>query len=353
MNSLPGGAARHNGTVSARRPRDRDPASNRAPAASGAGDPHAITLAPIPGAPRAAREWVAAKLAGWPAPGVENASLVVSELVTNAVLHARTPIVLRCVPAVSRARLEVRDELGDAPMLKAHTSDSPTGRGLRLVASLSEEWGVSTAADAKVVWCVVDAYPAPTRLEQARRFTRAAASTDGGDVGPAGPGPAGAHEEGAHGGVDGVSVRVTLHGLPLGVFDEAGEHSDAVVRELALIAQSAGRVRGADVAHGLLELAEMVRADVTRAARPLREQVERARDAGADALDVELDVPVEHLETLVALAARFDELDRYCEEGELLTLASSPAHRRFRRWFADQLVRQAGGLSPVPWARGG
>ena len=351
MNPTSAHAARHNDAVSADHPRGRPGFVNVAHEAGDPADPHVLTLDPIPGAPRVAREWVARKLVGWPAPGVENASLVVSELVTNAVLHAGTPIELRCVLDSFHVRLEVRDERADAPMLKAHASDASTGRGLRLVATLADEWGVSTADDAKVVWCVIGAHPGPSRLAQARRFARAVPLPGDGDPEPSGPGRA-SSGDGARVGGDDRSVRVAMLNLPLGMYDELGEHAEAVVRELALVAQSAAGRSGADAPEGLLVLAEGVRADFAPATRALRAQVERARGAGAETVDLELDVPAELLETLVALADRFDALDRHCEAGDLLTLASSPAQRRFRRWFADQLARQAGGLPPSPWAHG-
>jgi anti-sigma regulatory factor (Ser/Thr protein kinase) len=91
----------------------------------------------------------------------EQLALVVSELVTNAVLHAGAApgdaVRLQIRVSSGRARIEVRDSgLGfEAP---AHISPDPLavgGQGLLIVAALSDAWGVVRGPDSCTVWCEV------------------------------------------------------------------------------------------------------------------------------------------------------------------------------------------------------
>lgn len=118
----------------------------------------AWTFPPEPASSREARRRVSAALE---AVAVEaataSAALVVTELATNAVLHARTPFEVRLRFGSDTVRIEVHDGDGRPPV-RRHFSDSATsGRGLRVVDELCEEWGVDTDPDGrgKTVWAVV------------------------------------------------------------------------------------------------------------------------------------------------------------------------------------------------------
>ncbi|MFP3991286.1 SpoIIE family protein phosphatase [Streptomyces sp. E11-3] len=159
----------------------------------------------LPGNPLAAgaaRRFVRAALAGWREHDllaadriserlVDDAVVVVSELVTNAVVHAGTPVDVDCrleppsddpePPADDAAALviEVRDhhparavrgqaavpEPFAAPEPSAATADH--GRGLHLVACLSEAWGITYRTGSKTVWArlPVDGTPAARQIE--------------------------------------------------------------------------------------------------------------------------------------------------------------------------------------------
>ncbi|GAA2588528.1 SpoIIE family protein phosphatase [Actinomadura fulvescens] len=106
----------------------------------------------------AAREQVRETLHAWDLPfdRVEDAVLIASELVTNAVVHAGTDIEVTCgldAPEGS-VRVEVRDLL---PMRRVDPPDHPSGhldahRGLVLTHSLAEAWGVTYTKNSKTVW---------------------------------------------------------------------------------------------------------------------------------------------------------------------------------------------------------
>jgi anti-sigma regulatory factor (Ser/Thr protein kinase) len=107
-----------------------------------------------PDSARAARRFVADTLAGW---GVADevsydAQLVLSELATNAIVHARCPFSVTVGSEDSRVRLEVRDDSRAQPTLRPRQLAAPSGRGLQVVAALAREWGVERAVAGKTVW---------------------------------------------------------------------------------------------------------------------------------------------------------------------------------------------------------
>lgn len=82
------------------------------------------------------------------------AELLLSELVTNALIHTRNGAVVTVTSAPARLRVEVRDfmtEQEPAPYVP-NADDGTHGRGLLLVQSLADSWGVTTQALGKVVW---------------------------------------------------------------------------------------------------------------------------------------------------------------------------------------------------------
>jgi anti-sigma regulatory factor (Ser/Thr protein kinase) len=89
-------------------------------------------------------------------------SLLVSELATNAHLHAASPAELICTHADGRVRVAVRDPVGELPTRAPAEPDQEHGRGLFLVHWLSDAWGVMPTVDGgKVAWSLV---PAPDEL---------------------------------------------------------------------------------------------------------------------------------------------------------------------------------------------
>ncbi len=93
----------------------------------------------------------------------EVAVLLVSELVTNAIVHGRTPLELRAAAAGSALRVEVHDQdPRRAPVLREQVVGNPDalnsgGRGLQLVDTLADRWGWSDNPGGKMVWFELDA----------------------------------------------------------------------------------------------------------------------------------------------------------------------------------------------------
>ncbi|MGZ4590389.1 MAG: SpoIIE family protein phosphatase [Actinomycetes bacterium] len=103
-----------------------------------------------------ARRFVSARLAEWGTPLglVDGIVLLVSELVTNAVIHGRPPIELRLRCTDEHVVLEVRDHATYLPRRLRPTPEDEHGRGLQLVALLADRWGTRPVPDGKAVWCV-------------------------------------------------------------------------------------------------------------------------------------------------------------------------------------------------------
>lgn len=82
-------------------------------------------------------------------------ALVTSELASNAVLHARTPFVVRVRSSPESVRIAVFDHDGALPAPRDHGLGEVTGRGLAIVGSLAAEWGVEQEGAGKWVWADV------------------------------------------------------------------------------------------------------------------------------------------------------------------------------------------------------
>ncbi|MGP3982593.1 ATP-binding protein [Streptomyces sp. KR80] len=107
-----------------------------------------------PGSVRAARVHVRTALNEWQLNAVgDTAVLLVSELVTNALRHARGPIGLRMQRTRNDALLvEVSDPLPDPPLAREASPEDEGGRGLQLVADTSRRWGTRHGSGGKTVW---------------------------------------------------------------------------------------------------------------------------------------------------------------------------------------------------------
>jgi anti-sigma regulatory factor (Ser/Thr protein kinase)/anti-anti-sigma regulatory factor len=93
---------------------------------------------------------------------LEGAVLVLGELVTNAVVHAGTPVEVLVSLRGSVLRVAVADQSPGEPRLRAAANDEENGRGLELVEALAWRWGVlPRGSGGKVVWAVVPGTSGP------------------------------------------------------------------------------------------------------------------------------------------------------------------------------------------------
>ena len=116
-----------------------------------------LVLAPTALAARAARDLVSRACLDWGRSSqIQAATLVVSELVTNAMVHAGTDLEVSLTRCGPRLRIAVKDHSSRVPRLQDAGSSGVTGRGLVLVDAVSESWGALPTGDGgKVVWAVI------------------------------------------------------------------------------------------------------------------------------------------------------------------------------------------------------
>jgi anti-sigma regulatory factor (Ser/Thr protein kinase) len=140
-----------------------------------------LQVDPDPAEVRRARDWTREQLAhggGPDGPGVpaDTVVLLVSELVTNAVVHTGRPALLRLLlpasagpgavashlashpaaPSAAALRVEVLDDSGLAPLRRTTRRHDTSGRGLELVELLADRWGWQREEQGKRIWCELD-----------------------------------------------------------------------------------------------------------------------------------------------------------------------------------------------------
>jgi anti-sigma regulatory factor (Ser/Thr protein kinase) len=112
-----------------------------------------VTLPAVTDSVSAARRFAFQALRNLDAVGAcDDAVTLVSELATNAVIHARTPYTIAVSRDGDTVRVGVHDFSAVIPRRRAYGLDATTGRGLRLVATLASNWGIDAETPGKVVW---------------------------------------------------------------------------------------------------------------------------------------------------------------------------------------------------------
>lgn len=119
--------------------------------------------------PCLARRFLRQRIAAWglPEEAAATAELCLSEVVTNAVVHAASPAQLRVTRSAGTLEVRVRDHGGPprghllaTPVAEDGEELSVHGRGLMLIDSLASAWGVDARADGTCVWFRIDLAPA-------------------------------------------------------------------------------------------------------------------------------------------------------------------------------------------------
>jgi DNA-binding NarL/FixJ family response regulator len=112
-----------------------------------------VTLEGTPEAPGMARRFVDDTLDRWECGEIlDTVKLLVSELVTNALIHARTDAAVAVVLLRDVIRVEVADGSPVRPQPRSPEPHEPNGRGLQLVERMASAWGVTERQPGKVVW---------------------------------------------------------------------------------------------------------------------------------------------------------------------------------------------------------
>jgi anti-sigma regulatory factor (Ser/Thr protein kinase) len=123
-------------------------------------------LLPVAGASRRARDMVTDACLRWDLPNVVGAAaIIISELVSNVVDHAHTPMTIEVAHRDSHLYLAVHDGASTPPVPKDLAGDTRAlrGRGLMLIAAVATTWGYDPNNGGKTVWATVALAPDGTR----------------------------------------------------------------------------------------------------------------------------------------------------------------------------------------------
>jgi anti-sigma regulatory factor (Ser/Thr protein kinase) len=129
-----------------------------------------------------ARHYVLDALGELPAHVNDSVAVMVSELATNSVRHAKSPFTVTVVRDAARVRVAVSDEGDRLPSLRTPDPREHSGRGLQIVRALAGEGGVTVSAGrpGKTVWFVVSIAPVPARSGDATAASQPARASSGG-----------------------------------------------------------------------------------------------------------------------------------------------------------------------------
>lgn len=100
-----------------------------------------------------ARTFASETLERWECPQLnDEVRLVVSEVVTNAIIHARTDMTLTLLNMGDNLQIRVSDGDSRPPKLRSANTSDTGGRGIFLVEAICSAWGVDDQPPGKVVW---------------------------------------------------------------------------------------------------------------------------------------------------------------------------------------------------------
>jgi PAS domain S-box-containing protein len=255
----------------------------------------------------------------------DTAELLVSEIVTNALVHAGTNIEVAFSFVDGGLRIEVTDGSPHAPSPRSYGPSAGTGRGLLLLEEMVDAWGVEFAEHGKTVWFTIaserhaDGSPAAALGEPARTM--------------------------------GETVTVTLVDVPLLLHEAWRQHAEALLREHLLVSLDLDGddpiAVHAEASDAIAVLAEhippsgvgedpaqvMVSATEPRVSRPR----------------VDLAVPLSSVPHFATLDRTIRRALAMVEDGLFLTPPVQPELQELRRWLCSEVRRQSGGEAPAPW----
>jgi PAS domain S-box-containing protein len=259
---------------------------------------------------------------------VETAQLLVSELVTNALVHAGTEIDVSAFVTETGLRVEVGDGSHHLPAARHHAALAGTGRGLRMLHQLVDAWGAEPRDGGKVVWFELSEGDRELAFQE----------------------PPAAHAPEAR---EPGTVDVELLNVPLLLHVAWHQHAEALLREYLLIRLGED---GPDLAELQAHAAASEAVALLLDHLPDPELGEDADELMANATEPVVSSVREVLPVPAACRPHFRVLDETLEAaldladaGAFLTPPTQPEIRSFRRWICTQIEHQSAGGAPTPW----
>jgi anti-sigma regulatory factor (Ser/Thr protein kinase) len=294
-----------------------------------------VELEPEPLSASAARVWVKDSLGRIGRNDLaESATAGVSELVTNAILHAQTAIsvVLQAfgerviITVTDRSPVHAQSRFSpDAP----REEDSTVGRGLGIVRAFADEWGVVSSTHGKSIWFIPAAAPRPSEELMLPEIELLG------------------HEQSSESDPEGLRIAVEMIDVPVEPIIRYQDRWTELIRELQLIALGEPSPRQA-VAAEICDIAPL-----TRGQRWMTDdsvgRLAAAHGEGRNSVRLTLEVPVVLRGTYVRLRGLLADLASSAEQDELLYLSSSAQLAQLREWWFLEVIGQLDGAEPTPW----
>jgi PAS domain S-box-containing protein len=317
-----------------------------------------LTLPPEPQSAGHARRFLRARLDDLGRDDLADAAtLLVSEVVTNVVLHAATWLEVHVRTTPDGVRVDVLDGSVVAPAHREYAGFTSTGHGLGLVEHLADDFGVDVLDTGKSVWFTLD-----FGVDGGAAADQGAGGRGGGQVAGSPPTDAGLltgrTAPPVAGGVPPPGAVVVLRGLPIRLWVAARQHHEAALRELylrrTLHEEPAEPQTRQDIRRAVsaLDVAlEAALAAVGSQGGPGQESPSPLGQQLPVATDLEIAVTTDLTTGVIALQGALDAAERLAREGELLVLPALSEVVAVRDWVCEQVVAQVNGVAPTPWSQ--
>ena len=295
-----------------------------------------LALDPDPRSVQEARRWVGSACHRLGRDDlVECAELGISELVTNALLHAEAPISVRLRGTPEHPRVEVSDGSDALPVLTPRRPDgddldqlmATVGRGLDIVAMCAVAWGATIEQDGKCIWFE------PARAPHQDVGPDAALLLVADDDFPV-------VEESA----DPAATEIVMRDLPVAQLTEFRGHYQELRRELRLL--SLAHQDDYPLAQDLTQVFHRFERSFPIS---LRTQYVDALERGDETFDLRIALNPSAATVIEQMLELLDLADEFCRAQRLLALARTPSQRAFQQWYFGEFVRQARGEAPTEW----
>ena len=258
---------------------------------------------------------------------IDAAELLVSEVVTNALVHAGTPIEVTAQVGGTGLRVEIGDGSPHLPAPRHHATMAGTGRGLRLLQQMVDSWGAYPYADGKIVW--FELVTGDQETENVLATEPTARQARGSDT-----------------------VPVQLLNVPLLLHLAWHQHAEALLREYLLI--SIGEDDDLEVLQAHAASSEAIallhqHIEHPQVADDADELMAYATEPGVSSPRQVIPVPAQSRVNFRVLGETLEAALQLAETGAFLTSPTQPEIRSFRRWICDEVERQSSGGEPIPW----
>lgn len=278
---------------------------------------------------------------------LDTAELLVSEVVTNALMYTGTSIHVAMSVDADGLMVEVGDGSPHLPQRRHYALTAHTGRGLALLDEAAESWGVVPGIAGKTVWFrltsarALSSEPETSGIAQVTEITAALAGGYTAPVAAGGLAPASS------------TVDVDLLNLPLLLHAAWRQHAEATLREYLLASLDLGLEEDPLAVHAAATDATAVLAE--HIPRPLVggdrvELLRRAAEPYVTAPRVTVPVPVESVPHFHTLDATLESARNLAATGALLSPPPQPELHALRRWICTQVDEQSRGAVPSAWS---